>query len=202
MNTAATTKIWTTLGLALAYFSLAAWTSSQGADFGIPGLALKDYKGFPATIFGILVGVVNVVFLVYVGRHFMRSVVGQVWSMRIPIAFSLDIDCASTIGKAYQAFFLVAFLVVPLCAQIHFIAKFWRGCLRLAGGCFSLYSPLILFTNDYQYYNVTFFPFYEPVFLTLLSCASISLLFYYLICIFFIKRQDKVAEHANKGDFI
>lgn len=185
MNTATATKIWTTLGLALAYFSLAAWTASQGAEFGVPGLTLKDYKSFPAAIFGTFVGTALIIPFVYVGFHFLRSVEGRTWAMRIPVAFSLDIDPATHVGKVYQASFLIAFLVFPLGAQIHFIRKFWSGCLRLPANCLDIYSPSILFTNTHQYYGVTFFPFYEPVALSIFALAAVGLLSRYLLGIFF-----------------
>lgn len=169
MKTSLINKIWSVVGLALAYFCVTAWTATQGGDFGMPGVSLSDFQGPSAAIFGILLGAPGLVFMCHLGKQFQRRAGQADFFGRVPRAFDVDLDLSERLARQYQGFFLFAFIAVPALTQVHLVNKLASGCSSLPG-CF--WPPQL--TSGFDFYGVDFVPFIQPV--LLIGLASYSVL--------------------------
>jgi hypothetical protein len=127
MNGTTIQQIWTYVGLANLYLSFNIASHMHGSEFFLPFIRLDSVNDYAAAVYGIFITVPIGILVFILTREFCKISNFSHWAKRIPIAFGFPIEFGSKLGKAYQAFFLVIFLVLPAFANIDFLNKFFHG---------------------------------------------------------------------------
>lgn len=170
-------QIWTFLAVVLLYFSINVWSATQQWQFSLPGNPFKDGKvtAHSVTLYGIpLCGLVFVALLL-ITRWYAQAEPALSWAARFPKLANLDFNPYTAQARFAQAVSLVAFILLPAAALIHFLIKFLKGTVYQANnkpwvsGLEHLTRWRGAFAGGYYYDRDTsvargpdFLPFLEP----------------------------------------
>lgn len=117
------TQIWTVLGTLLVYYTLSAWSISQG------GQALFRDILFPKaarieSLFALIICSALLVLLSLTGAAYASNVGRVNWAARLPVVRLEGLDTSMLSGKIYQCTFLLVFIFMPLAGLVHFFRRF------------------------------------------------------------------------------
>ncbi len=168
------TKFWGRLSVFLAIFSAATWATIQGLspDFGVT----SDQRAQVAALFGLVVCVPLFLLCMWLANRFALQFGDGSWYTCIPAYGQEDsFDYSKPEARMYIRISFVVFILFPLAAVTHFYLTFLEATVieKLTGdpfGKWNFVSPEILFGDYYRYgenRGVTFFPFYEPLVITI-----------------------------------
>jgi hypothetical protein len=168
-------KIWQKLSTYLVLFAAATWAVTQGIS---PGFGVEiDQRRQIAALLGLVICIpLYWVCLWFAGRYAV-SFGSTSWHSRLPpVGLDDELDVSTIEGRMYQRFCLAVFVFFPLAALTHFYNIFIGAPVRefSSNNLISMWnigSPMVLFQDAYRYGEsggVTFFPFYEPMILTIL----------------------------------
>jgi len=115
--------LWTAIGTILVFYTLNAWIATQGGQplFDVNLIeARAELSGF----FAIPLCAALLALLSEIGlRYARRSEDAARWHDRMPVVGLTGLNTASREGRAYQCFFLFAFILVPILGLVHFLNK-------------------------------------------------------------------------------
>lgn len=115
-------KLWTAIGLALAFYMFNAWSASRGGAL-LFKMVLLDERKVPNAYFSIIVIGLLSALASMIGRLYaLQSNAAPTRFDRWPVIGLTDLDMRAPAAKAYQSFFLILILILPLASLIHF----WR----------------------------------------------------------------------------
>jgi hypothetical protein len=121
-------KIWTVLGAAASLTALNVFVQSQGGMLFTGGYLIEK-RPVIASFDAILIVSALLIVVCLVGVRYARLSSGDAWSTRLPIVGDdgkNPVETASWSLRFYQAFFVLAFVVVPASSVIHFNDKVWN----------------------------------------------------------------------------
>lgn len=183
MDKKTVSKVWNAIALSLLYITLNAWTLTQKTDFGLPLNLFKGFEKQPyaTAIFAIFICAPMFWCLLFLQTIFLERYKGNSFWERFPIAFDLEFDFSFKESIYYQRFFFFCFQIIPIGGQIHFIDKFFANNTLLD----KYKNPIGLWdiskiASGCKYDGVDFFPFIEPMLLTIFVLISIFYWIYYL----------------------
>ncbi len=166
------------------------WAKTAQAKFNLPLNLFENFGDRACVLFAIPVCSILLSATSYLGLRYAKRTSASCWNTAIPKAFNVEFNSYSIEGKAYQAIFLVLFVIFPLGGLIRFhhvmfttIVTDWNG-----AGNYSLFTwdPGNVFNGlAYKFDGVSFYPFWEPFLWLILSCTAGIFSAQYLCRIFF-----------------
>ena len=156
---------------------------SQGAN-PILDVELLDDRPRLEALFAILVTAPLLILLTIVGIAHARAVDRQGWHARLPVVWLDGVDTRTAGGRAYQAVFLVLFVLLPALALLHFANKVAGATVvrRSDGatlGPFDLVPAYNPFDDPYRIGDtpdasegVSWYPVIEPILLAILVLSA------------------------------
>jgi hypothetical protein len=199
MNQTTLTRVWSAAALILLYFSLNAWSLTQGWQLSLPGFPFHEggFTRYGVTLVAIpLAGSLLAVTALLVRLYAQRTHSSD-WAGRFPRFSGVALDVSRPEGRLFQAASLCSLLLLPMAAQIHFTLKFlagsvYRGNARLWSAFEDLahYLPVReALSGAFTYDRLgevapTFFPFWEPWLFVLLEVAIVSAVVSCLVAVF------------------
>lgn len=187
-------KIWTTISLALCYITFNGWlgtlsSMTKGNTLTLPLNILSGLGRHATSAFGLLICSILLLLGVFVAHRYSTKVSGGSVLGSYPVAFGVAVDdFHAPEARAYQVTSFVLFMVFPVAGLVRFLDEFFSS--RLAPtfpnlgesdahpwGFYGFFG-LGPFSHDSEFRcvcdGVAFFPFYEPLLLSLLSCAAVG----------------------------
>lgn len=117
------TRLWLAVGLVLLFYAVNSWVAGQGGK-PILNMDLIDDRPVTSALIAIFVCTVLLTLLCWIGIAFARKLPqAGAWHRRMPVIGLEELDTSSPEGKAYQAFFLIVLIGVPVAALIYFTAQ-------------------------------------------------------------------------------
>lgn len=184
-------KVWQKLSIFLVLLATATWMITQGIspDFGIK----IEQRRQIAALFGLFICIPLYWISLWIANRYSVLFGSTIWFSRIPpVGLDDELDFDKLEGRIYQRFVLTIFIIFPITAITHFFNIFFNSPVLNKSNheiisMWSVNSPIILLGDDYRYGEgggVTFFPFYEPLILTILFIGVWSYLIFYIIRLF------------------
>ncbi|HEX4955413.1 MAG TPA: caspase family protein [Thermoanaerobaculia bacterium] len=206
-------RLWSRTGTFTLLFSLALWSATQG---GPTQQGLSQIEGESLAVYGLLLGGPCLFLVLHLTGLYAARIQRRGWAARLPVAFLEDLVFTDrNVGRQYQALFLVAFLLVPMAAQIHFLDRVkeatifedstqagskqvWKDTgLRRLDHWRTYYPAKVIFGDKYRIGSergITFFPFWAH-WLFLLSLMGLSLRMTWVLGLLYVPDQvDQVRE--------
>lgn len=170
---------WKKLSIFLVLYAAATWAVTQGIspDFGVT----IDQRRQIAALLGLVICMPLYMLCLWFAGRYVTTFGGTSWYSRLPpIGLEDELDVSTPEARMYQRISLVVFVIFPLAAVTHFFLIFLDApVLELSTNepisMWDMVSPMVLFQDYYRYgedMGVTFFPFYEPIVLTLLFVGT------------------------------
>lgn len=116
------TQIWSVLGIVNLYWALNTFLIQRGAApaFTVDFVGLIDTRPIPAAVIGLHVCAVLSVIAWEVGSAHARSQRARTWDARLPVFWLEGVTPGRPGPRLYQTVFLLAFVLFPAAALVHF----------------------------------------------------------------------------------
>lgn len=188
------TKVWQQVSKYMVIYALATWVVTQGGKLDL-GVTI-GYAGNIAALFGFLVCTPLFWLSLWLLSQFIDSYGGASYFSRIPqVGLEEELDFENPASRMYQRLILFIFLIVPISSITHFYRKILSVPVydKSTNAVVDMWSPSpisVLVTDAYRFGEnggVTFFPFYQPLIMTILFAVIWVYLLFVLWKIFRVK---------------
>ncbi|MDN5210469.1 hypothetical protein QQ020_00370 [Fulvivirgaceae bacterium BMA12] len=133
MNDKTVNQIWSFLMLIGLFTALNSSLRSQGSELYFNLVDVKNADESAITVYGILISVPLLLLATKLASIHGLNKNQKKWYVKYPVAFNVEIEPHSLLGKRYQQFSLVIFHVLPLVLIGHLLNQFFGGCVFV--GC-------------------------------------------------------------------
>jgi hypothetical protein len=113
-------RLWTVVGAVTFYFAVNSVIVFSGGQ-PVLDIDLVYEVPIPAQIIALHVLPVLIVTLCTIGRRYAGKYPNLSWAGRMPVVGLSNLDVSQRDAHVYQAAFLVAFIVLPIYAELHFL---------------------------------------------------------------------------------
>jgi hypothetical protein len=190
-------NVWQKYSKYLVLFALTSWLVTQGVN--VSSSAVWHQSHYLAALFGLIICMPLYLVCLWFASTYVLKFGGNTWHSRLPaVDLKDEPDFSSPEARMYQRIVFIVYFIFPLAANSHFFNVFLDAPVyqlrdHLTVNLWQFPPTKSLVDDAYRFGaqgGVTFFPFYEPL---LISLVFVGIWIYFLRFAWLLFRPGKAA---------